>query len=51
MKRNAALATLRVNEAELKTLGVERLYLFGSVARDEARADSHDAWGFASGFT
>ena len=40
MKRNAALATLRANEAELKTLGVERLYLFGSVARDEARADS-----------
>ena len=40
MKRNAALVTLRANEAELKTLGVERLYLFGSVARDEVRVDS-----------
>lgn len=40
MKRKAALTTLRAHEAELKTLGVERLYLFGSVARDEARADS-----------
>ena len=40
MKRDVALFTLRAHEAELKTLGVERLYLFGSVARNQARADS-----------
>ena len=40
MKRDVALSTLRAHEAELKTLGVERLYLFGSVARNEARTDS-----------
>ena len=40
MDRSAALATLREHEAELKRLGVEHLYLFGSTARGEARADS-----------
>ena len=40
MDRSAALATLREHEAELKKLGVEHLYLFGSTARGEARADS-----------
>ena len=40
MDRNAALATLREHEAELKQLGVEHLYLFGSTARGEAREDS-----------
>ena len=40
MDRSAALATLREHEAELKQLGVKHLYLFGSTARGEARADS-----------
>jgi uncharacterized protein len=38
--RNDAIARLRAHEAELKRLGVEHLYLFGSTARDEARGDS-----------
>ena len=40
MDRSAALARLREHETELKGLGVEHLYLFGSTARDEARDDS-----------
>jgi len=40
MERAAAIAALKAHEAELKRLGVEHLYLFGSTARDEARADS-----------
>ena len=40
MDRSAALARLREHEAELKQLGVEHLYLFGSTARGEAREDS-----------
>ncbi len=40
MERDAAIATLKAHEAELKRLGVEHLYLFGSTARDEAREDS-----------
>ena len=40
MHRQAALITLRDHEAEFHQLGVEHLYLFGSTARDEARADS-----------
>jgi predicted nucleotidyltransferase len=35
-----AIARLKEHEAELKQLGVEHLYLFGSTARDEAREDS-----------
>jgi predicted nucleotidyltransferase len=31
---------VRKHEAELKQLGVQHLYLFGSTARDEARADA-----------
>jgi hypothetical protein len=31
---------LRAHEADLKRLGVEHLYLFGSTARGEARDDS-----------
>ncbi|MEJ0019116.1 MAG: nucleotidyltransferase domain-containing protein [Acetobacteraceae bacterium] len=31
---------MKAHEAELRDLGVEHLYLFGSTARDEARADS-----------
>ena len=40
MERNAAIATLKAHETELRKLGVEHLYLFGSTARGEARADS-----------
>ena len=40
MDREAALAALKAHEAELKRLGVERLYLFGSTARGDARDDS-----------
>jgi predicted nucleotidyltransferase len=36
----AAIARLREHEAELKRLGVEHLYLFGSTVRNEAREDS-----------
>jgi predicted nucleotidyltransferase len=36
MKREEIIARLRQHEADLKRLGVERLYLFGSIARDEA---------------
>jgi hypothetical protein len=35
-----AIARLREHEAELKQLGVEHLYLFGSTARDEAHEGS-----------
>jgi len=40
MRRSAAIAQLKRHEAELKQLGVDHLYLFGSTARDEAREDS-----------
>jgi len=40
MERSEAIARLREHEAELKKLGVEHLYLFGSTARGEAREDS-----------
>jgi predicted nucleotidyltransferase len=40
MDRDAAIAKLKKHEAELKRLGVEHLYLFGSTARGEAREDS-----------
>ena len=40
MGRDDAIATLKAHEAELKQLGVEHLYLFGSTARGEAREDS-----------
>lgn len=40
MKRDEALARLREREPELRALGIERLSLFGSTARDEARDDS-----------
>src|SRR6516162_5592909 len=41
MKREEAIARLRQHEADLKRLGVEHLYLFGSTALDEAK-DSSD---------
>src|SRR5580658_5650351 len=40
MERDAAITKLREHEAELKQLGVQHLYLFGSTARGEARDDS-----------
>jgi predicted nucleotidyltransferase len=40
MKRDEAIACLKQHEPELKQLGVERLVLFGSVARNEAGEDS-----------
>src|SRR5438128_7565593 len=40
MERGAAIARLKQHEGELKRLGVEHLYQFGSTARGEAREDS-----------
>jgi predicted nucleotidyltransferase len=40
MRQSDAITRLREHEAELKQLGVQHLYLFGSTARDEARDDS-----------
>ena len=40
MERSEAIARLKQHETELKRLGVEHLYLFGSTARGEAREDS-----------
>jgi hypothetical protein len=40
MTRAEAIRRLTNHQAELKRLGVERLYLFGSTVRDEAREDS-----------
>ena len=39
MTRDEAIRRLKDHQAELEGLGVERLYLFGSTARDEARED------------
>jgi uncharacterized protein len=36
MKRDEALAILAAHREQLQKLGVKSLYLFGSVARDEA---------------
>jgi Nucleotidyltransferase domain len=41
MKRDEAISRLQQHEADLKRLGVEHLYMFGSTARDEA-ADASD---------
>jgi hypothetical protein len=40
MERDQVLSTLRRHSADLKGLGAARLYLFGSVAKNEARPDS-----------
>jgi len=40
MDRFEVMAKLKAHEAELKRLGVEHLYLFGSTVRGEARGDS-----------
>ena len=40
MKRDEAISRLQQHEADLRKLGVEHLYLFGSTARGEATDDS-----------
>ncbi len=40
MNRDEAISRLKEHEAELRRLGVERLYLFGSTACGEAQEDS-----------
>ena len=40
MTRIGAITRLRAHEAELKRLGVQHLYLFGSTARGDAREGS-----------
>lgn len=40
MDRAAVIARLTAERARLEALGVTHVYLFGSVARDDARADS-----------
>lgn len=40
MKRDQVLAIIAQNREKLRELGVKSLFLFGSVARDEARSDS-----------
>ncbi len=40
MTRDEAIARLRSIEPELRAFGVEHLYLFGSVARNEAHGGS-----------
>jgi predicted nucleotidyltransferase len=40
MKPDEAIGLLRANEAEVRQLGVEHLYLFGSMARGDAVDDS-----------
>ena len=38
MKRDEAISLLQQHEAELKRLGVEHLYMFGSMATDTVEA-------------
>ncbi len=40
MQRDEVIEKLKTHEAELRQLGVQHLYLFGSTARGEAREDS-----------
>ena len=40
MERDEAMRTLQQHEADLRRLGVEHLYMFGSTARGEANNDS-----------
>ncbi|HZT88065.1 MAG TPA: nucleotidyltransferase family protein [Stellaceae bacterium] len=40
MDREQVIAALRAHQAELHRYGVAHLYIFGSLARNEARADS-----------
>lgn len=40
MKRSEAITRLKAHEADLRRLGVDHLYLFGSTVRNSARDDS-----------
>ena len=40
MKRDDVVARLKEHAGEIRALGAQSLYLYGSVARDEAKADS-----------
>ena len=40
MNRDEAISRLKQHEADLKRLGVEHLYMFGSTARGDAQEDS-----------
>ncbi len=40
MRRNEVISRLRAAEPAIRARGAQALYLFGSHARDEARADS-----------
>jgi predicted nucleotidyltransferase len=40
MERTEAIARLKAHEAELRQLGVQHLYLFGSTARGDASEES-----------
>ncbi len=40
MNRDEAISTLRAHADELRAVGVDRLFLFGSVARNEAGSTS-----------
>jgi len=40
MKRDEAISRLKQHGADLKRLGVEHLYMFGSTVRGEAKDDS-----------
>ncbi len=40
MRRDDVLRKLREHYREIQQMGVKRLYLFGSTARDEAKPDS-----------
>jgi predicted nucleotidyltransferase len=40
MKKLEVIKTLRDHEQELRRLGIDHLYLFGSTARDEANDES-----------
>ena len=40
MKHDEAISRLKQHEADLKRLGVEHLYMFGSTVRGEAKDDS-----------
>ena len=40
MQRDQVLSILNAHQADLQSLGVKSLEIFGSVARDEARPDS-----------
>jgi predicted nucleotidyltransferase len=43
MDKATVIATLKRHEAELRELGIERLSIFGSIARDEATEASDEA--------